>query len=321
MDISFCLPVYNVKNYLHDCILSIVSQNLEIDKYEVVCVDDLSTDGSWAELERLKHRYSQIRIYRNAQNIGVSATRNKCLEYAVGDYIWFVDPDDMLYPGVVSSFIECGSKTKENIIRGNYIRAKEDASFSDFLDTERTLAFEKKTFSEGYVITDADGTRDYTVWGGMYRRQFLLHNNLFLNEKMFMQEDVLYAYELSLVSDTVLKTESPCYIYRIRQSSAMHQISDKRMFYYYISMRTMLEVYINHLKNEEYKNKAYLEERIHYLMECVAKYLCFQNDRSFVRNQLSELKKMGFYPYPLRWECFKQSSKLRAVFEFVLPIR
>ena len=318
--ISFCLPVYNVKKYLNDCILSIIQQDIDKDEYEIICIDDSSTDGSYEVVQNIASHYDQIRVFKNTKNRGVSYTRNKCIQLAEGEYIWFVDPDDMLYPGVVGGFIDCIKETGEKVIRCNYIKAPEDATLNDYVKNNAPLSFEAIKYKDGYINIADDGERSYMLWGGVYNRRFLIENSLFLNEKMVTQEDVMLAYEISLVIDTVQKTDRPCYIYRQRKSSVMHDKSDVRMKKYYISMVKMLETYVNHLKKGEYKDKEYLETRIQYVKESAAKYLLFIPDTRYVKKQLKMLKIKKYYPYKLRKACFKQSSKLRALFEYVIPI-
>ena len=60
--ISFCLPVYNVKKYLNDCILSIIQQDIDKDEYEIICIDDSSTDGSYEVVQNIASHYDQTRV-------------------------------------------------------------------------------------------------------------------------------------------------------------------------------------------------------------------------------------------------------------------
>lgn len=93
--ISVIVPVYNVDKYLKKCLDSILSQTLK--NFEVVCVDDGSTDNSPKILEEYRVKDSRIRVYTKA-NGGVSSSRNFGLEKAKGHYVFFMDSDDELYP-------------------------------------------------------------------------------------------------------------------------------------------------------------------------------------------------------------------------------
>ena len=89
--ISVIIPVYNVEEYLQKCLDSVVNQTLK--DIEIICINDGSTDNSLQILEEYAQKDSRI-IVINQQNQGVAAARNKGLEIARGDYIWFVDSDD-----------------------------------------------------------------------------------------------------------------------------------------------------------------------------------------------------------------------------------
>ena len=99
--LSILIPVYDVAPYLGECLSSVLSQRLE--GVEVIAVDDRSTDGSLALLERAAATSPHpIRVLRHERNRGVSVTRNTLLDAASGDYVWFLDADDAFAEGVVA---------------------------------------------------------------------------------------------------------------------------------------------------------------------------------------------------------------------------
>lgn len=85
-------------------------------------MDDCSTDGSYELLQTLKNNYTALKVSRNIHNSGVSFTRNQLIKSAKGKYIWFVDPDDLLYPGVVSLALREIEESEADVLLGNYIR-------------------------------------------------------------------------------------------------------------------------------------------------------------------------------------------------------
>lgn len=100
MDLSIIIPVYNVELYIERCINSITSQNI-ID-YEIICINDGSTDRSLEVLYSLQKNNPKIKVF-NQQNCGLSATRNRGIELSGGKYILFVDSDDYLEENVLNS--------------------------------------------------------------------------------------------------------------------------------------------------------------------------------------------------------------------------
>ena len=92
--ISIIIPVYNVEKYLRECLDSCVNQTLE--DIEIICVDDCSPDNSIKILEEYQQKDPRIKILRHKENKKQGAARNKGLEVATGEYIWFVDSDDYI---------------------------------------------------------------------------------------------------------------------------------------------------------------------------------------------------------------------------------
>lgn len=95
--LSLLFPMYRVEPWLPACVASLLPQ-LD-DGVELIFVDDASPDASAALVERL---LPQARVIRQPENRGVSAARNRLLDEARGDYLWFIDPDDLVEPGVLA---------------------------------------------------------------------------------------------------------------------------------------------------------------------------------------------------------------------------
>jgi hypothetical protein len=100
--LSVLVPAHNVRQYLAPCIESIFASGTE--GIEVLVLDDCSTDGSYELAMALQARYgAAFRLLRHPNNQGVSAARNSLLAASTGDYLWFVDSDDLLMPGAMES--------------------------------------------------------------------------------------------------------------------------------------------------------------------------------------------------------------------------
>lgn len=90
--ISVIMPVYNVEDYVGRAIESIQNQNFS--SYEIICVDDCSTDNSYGVLESYALKNSKIKLHKNDVNMGAGASKNRALDLAAGEYICFCDADD-----------------------------------------------------------------------------------------------------------------------------------------------------------------------------------------------------------------------------------
>ncbi len=91
--VSIIIPVYNVEKYLKECLNSVVNQTLK--EIEIICVDDGSTDNSLSILEEYAKKDNRINLLKQ-ENSGAGAARNKGLDSARGEYIYFLDSDDFL---------------------------------------------------------------------------------------------------------------------------------------------------------------------------------------------------------------------------------
>jgi len=104
--LSVLIPVYNVEAYLAECLASVLPD--ADDGVEVLMLEDCSTDGSARLAQQLAERYApQVRLLRHTANGGLSAARNTLIDAAQGDYLWFLDSDDILLPGAVRSLKAC----------------------------------------------------------------------------------------------------------------------------------------------------------------------------------------------------------------------
>ncbi len=98
MKVSVLVPVYNLERFIEPCLEGLLTQEADFD-YEVIAIDDGSRDGSWDIMQRLAARYPQLRALQNPQNMGLARTQKRLLSEARGDYIAYVDGDDLALPG------------------------------------------------------------------------------------------------------------------------------------------------------------------------------------------------------------------------------
>lgn len=179
--VSVLIPAYNVGDYVAECLDSIVSQTL--DKVEVICIDDGSTDKTLKILREYEEKYKNIIVY-NQGNIGVGKTRNKAIDYAKGEFVIFMDPDDW-YP-------------ENDILESLYNAAKENnvkicgGSFSDYVGgkviTEYMGTLVGYTFTEDRIMTYDEYQFDFGFHRFIYDREMLLENKIYFPEYVRFQD-------------------------------------------------------------------------------------------------------------------------------------
>lgn len=215
MTISFIIPIYNAYNTLTACYESILSQGLDAKDYEVILVNDGSTDRSYDLCQDLKIKYPSTKVL-SQDNKGPSEARNTGISAADGEYLCFVDADDVLVSdGLSSLFPYC----KENY---DLIRFWCDLIHPGTVPDQTPL--------DGHIIFQGDGYHylrrfglETFCWCYLYRRSFLLEKNLRFKPGI-IGEDFAFMYDVMMAQPTIVSIASRIYRYNIVHDS----ISTKR---------------------------------------------------------------------------------------------
>lgn len=325
VDISFCFPVYNVDRYLKRCVDSILTQ-IEGLRVEFVFVDDCSTDDSYVILTDIQKQVPNAKVHRNEVNKGVSFTRNRLIELARGKYIWFIDPDDLLFPDCVKYFWRDAQYTEGDLILGNFVKFQE-SDITPVVSKNQKFLFETCQPIESSILPrDEVNNPMSAVWAGLIKKEVLMEYDLRFQEGMIAQEDTLFYYELLLRVEKCRKTQSACYLYMQRSNSAMHSRSEKRAVAYYKAMKIMYNIYNQYITTPPISSKTFntsiLAAKLHHTRENIAYCLLNITDTQYVVNEVRQLRKEKIYPYPFRYEILK--SKMSWPIKigiFLLPIR
>lgn len=209
MKFSIVVPIYNVEQYLEQCLESLQAQDYK--DYEVICVNDGSTDRSREILTAWESRMPQMRVI-DRENGGLSAARNTGLEAATGEYVVFVDSDDWVEPTMLSTL----DATLDNEDMVCFACRKNDSEKNDTLPTEQSdgWSYYNRHALEARVVPFV------CVWQRCYRRELLVENNLFFREGI-LHEDNEFTPRVCLKAKKVTVTPDVLYNYRVRPGSIM----------------------------------------------------------------------------------------------------
>ena len=214
---SLILPVYNVAPYLKRCIDSILEQ--DFNDYEIILVDDGSTDASAQICDTYAENYPNIRVIHKA-NGGLSSARNAGFEVAEGEYIWWIDSDDWIEHEALPELYRAGCSNRPDIIKFNYYRvvAEQQAVIVGlepglYKGTENVEKLLNKAF---YSV----GEFSLSAWGHVYRREFLKKLNLrFVSERIIGSEDYLFNLSALPHASAVCVLPALLYNYEMREGS------------------------------------------------------------------------------------------------------
>lgn len=212
--LSIIIPVYNVNKYIRDCLLSIFRQGLANSEFEVILVNDGTRDNSIVVIADIISQYDNI-IVINQDNKGVSMARNLGLNISRGEYVFFMDPDDLLVDNSFSAILPKIESSFADILMADYYRINDGDDFSHLLNAEHHYDQCAKSGEQAF-IEDLNPYECY-IWLMLIRRDFLIDNKI--NFKPFWYEDTLFCQECFLKAQSVIKTDYKLYIYRLRSGS------------------------------------------------------------------------------------------------------
>ena len=201
--ISIIIPFYNVEKYIRQSLESVEKQTFE--NIEVILVDDGSSDGSLEIAEEFVKQNDNFHLYRK-ENGGQGSARNLGMKYATGDYIMFLDSDDMLHHRACEILYKKAIETDSDITIGKPLRIYEDEAKTENIDyLRRWFNFdENKNFRDDYEY--AVGFPP--IWAKLYKQELIKDNNLeFLcvtgEDVPFTVQTYYYAKKITIINEVV----------------------------------------------------------------------------------------------------------------------
>ncbi|HLR09650.1 MAG TPA: glycosyltransferase [Bacillota bacterium] len=224
--ISVIIPVYNVEDYLHECLDSVLQQTYK--NIEIIAVNDGSTDNSLKILENYAMKYNNITVI-SQENAGQSVARNAGLNLAKGKYIYFLDSDDYLLPEAFEDLIETMEKNHLDLIRFaaepfvdniNVLINKNQYNLNKYFDANKV--YTKDEFLKLCLPAFAASPVLYIV-----KREILIDKQIFFKAGV-IHEDELFTLEVFLNCHAVMYKPKFYYKRRYRPNSTMTSQSLKR---------------------------------------------------------------------------------------------
>lgn len=216
--LSIILPVYNDEKYIRDTLSSIYKQSLDKSKYELIIIDDGSTDETLKICRDFLQQYNDMNanIYTQS-NKGVSAARNKGLEYANAKYVTFVDGDDILESNCLKHTISKLLKIK-NIDLTSYLRTQREEELGEKGPSQ--IIIEQCNSMYSYMLSNTTMYDGY-VTNKIFDMGIIKKNNIHFQEGITYWEDMLFVEQyLNKCTGKVLLLNQYCYYYRVNENSA-----------------------------------------------------------------------------------------------------
>ncbi len=220
--ISIIIPCYNAERYLEDCIKSIENQTYK--NFEAIFINDGSKDGTLKILQDAFKKNEKFKII-DQKNAGVSAARNNGVASAQGDFVCFVDADDMIAPNYLQQLISVQRETDADVVCCKYSHINKNfknENIKNKKNAEKIQIFEEKSEILSKFLTNKKFC--YVVWNKLYRKTLLEkldeYPNL-LESKIAYGEDLEFNFRCLLKCNKVAYVSQSLYFYRILRNSAV----------------------------------------------------------------------------------------------------
>lgn len=297
--ISVIIPVYNARDYLHKCVVSVT--NSKYRNLQIVLVDDGSKDGSSEICDELKKTDNRI-IVIHKENEGVSIARNLGIKVATGNYILFCDADDYLLPDAIDNIIIEVKKEKADYYVFPLIKETKNGEQEQHYKLENQCVSSREACEVFYQ----DGNNG--PWSKLFNRHILMENDIAFDTKLKIHEDVMFCMQYLEHCSTVKYCETPIYFYSYNLTGAI----GKHKIEYLDNYSTVYYLWLSYLKR--HRLDRYIGELnctfLHKMLTTSAKLIKHGMSSDKINkvlndNQLfNEIKKMHFTG--LKWKIEKE---------------
>jgi glycosyltransferase involved in cell wall biosynthesis len=251
--ISIIIPIYNSEKYLEQCLDSVLKQSYS--NYEVIMIDDESTDSSRMIYEKFVHTDKRFVSYHQ-KNHGVSGARNKGLDVAKGDIIVFLDSDDMIFPVFLEHIVQLFEEGND-LICFSAVNFKENIQCADICEDIFEVSVEKYT-PEKLIENLLYHRQQLSITRSAYRRE--KYPELRFRKELHICEDVIMLLEiLVLCTDEIPFVKTKLYGYRLHKQSLTHYGNWRKKLTGLTAMNIMEDILLDH---DIYMEKAFISRRM-----------------------------------------------------------
>lgn len=279
MKLSIIIPIYNASSFLRECLNSVVNE-LAGDE-ELILIDDGSKDNSYEICKEYENK--NIKIIKNC-NHGVSYTRNEGIKLATGEWVMFVDSDDLMQKGWM------------NILNNSIDSESDIIYYFQDCDFVKLNSMSKEELINEIVVNSSYAKYLSTPWARIFKRKLLLENEIKFNDDIVNGEDMLFNIEAVIASCKYKFVNQSIYKYHCNQNSATHKFNPKMFKSDLVFQKRLLEIlrisefaedYIKRLSNYCIKNAIYT----------LSNNFSRQNKYRLFKNECKKLKQEPYNSY------------------------
>ncbi len=286
--ISVVVPIYNVEDYIAECLESILAQTYK--DIEIICVDDCTLDNSVTIVKEYAKKDKRIRIIRHDENRGLGGARNTGIDNAKGEYICFIDSDDVIEPDMLEEMYRAISNNDVDAVVCGIRRF----SGENTLEIATGFHYLKKCETRVYEITSDNKSELVNMWPSapnkLYKISIIKENECFFPERL-LYEDHFFYYNYFFSIRNFYYIAKPFYDYRAAREGSITSGVTGREKEVFTVLSSLKEVFSTNLSKEQAK-KCYARvafrliwERQFLLWADIAAWLDFCKEGDMFLNQ------------------------------------
>ncbi len=284
--VSVIIPIYNVELYISECIDSVLNQNFS--HFEILLINDGSTDSSLAICEKYAKIDSRIKVY-NKKNGGISSARNYGMDKAQGEYIIFLDSDDFwLNDNALEQLVAAADDTDADLVRGEYHEFKDGEICPNNFTYQRKGSLSVESISEFLTNSITSG---FFIWLYLFRRKSI--NKLRFDEEQKFQEDIEFTLRLFANPLKCVYLPFVFYAYRKRAQSLTTTINVNNL-YFSFKLSRRFGLYSDVIQDDSVR-RIYLTKAVeiyHSTLETLVSDDYYKDSHSLIENfKLKDLQK------------------------------
>lgn len=282
--ISIIMPLYNAEHFLKETLESI--QNQTYTDYELVCIDDNSTDNTIKIVKQEMEKDKRIVLIHNEKRVGAAASRNKGMEIAQGEYLAFLDGDDIFDEEMLDNMYICAKRNKLDIVICEFLYVPSEKIY-DKRKVYRSDRFREKFCSSPFKVYDIDPL-DYVQWSygpsnKLFRKEFIRKYNIRF-QTLSSCNDVCFVEMAYILAEKIMFLDDARVMLYVRDHNTLSRISTSRdPMCAYMAYKKVLECLV----------KKQVDKHLY-------KYCYLRMYQSFINEIISakgEENRQGFYKF------------------------
>ena len=224
--LSIIVPMYNSEKWLPKCVESLLRQDIPLEEYEIILVDDGSPDGCRKMAEEYSARYSNI-IVLTRPNGGTSAARNTGIHTAQGKYLYFVDPDDYILENSLKAILHRMEEESLDVLRFAYTEVDEAGNEAHSVKHPEPIDYSPGVMDGGAFMAERLGGACY-VWTYLFRTALIKDNSIYCQEGVYF-DDTSWLPLVLMQAKRVESIDVRRHFYLIRSDSLVQAVTPSAM--------------------------------------------------------------------------------------------